>query len=60
MNNSKIHQPTEPLAEVCRILAVGLIRLHTRKSSPESDQNADCRLDFCPEESGPAVAPEEG
>jgi len=60
MNNPKIHRPTEPLAETCRILAVGLIRRHKQKSSPENGQNADCRLDFSPEESGPAVVPEEG
>jgi hypothetical protein len=38
-------QPTEHLTEIATILAAGLLRLRSRKSSPNSPSEADSPLD---------------
>jgi hypothetical protein len=47
--------PTERRAELCRILALGLIRLHTRQSSELSDRAGESSLHFPPDQSGHAT-----
>jgi len=46
--------PSERLAELGQLLAAGLVRLHTRKSSPLSADRGDSSVDFLPDRSGPA------
>jgi len=43
--------PTERRAELCRILAAGLIRLLSRQSSPVSGTDGECSLHFAPDQS---------
>jgi hypothetical protein len=51
-----IENPTEHLAEIAAILAAGLLRLQSRKSSPNSpsqtDSPLDCERVFCRHETG--------
>jgi hypothetical protein len=47
----------ERIAEIGRILALGLIRLHARKSSPISPDRGDSLVDLSPKRSGHADAP---
>jgi hypothetical protein len=46
----------ERLDEVAEILAAGLMRLRSRKSSPLSHANGESSLDFSPDQSGHARA----
>jgi len=46
--------PQERLAEVCRLLALGLIRLRTRQSSQVSELTGESSLHFPPHRSGHA------
>jgi hypothetical protein len=41
----------ERLAEVCAILALGLVRLHARKSSELSRDRGECSVDFAADQS---------
>jgi len=43
--------PAERITEIARILALGLIRLHARKSSPIVADGGESSLDFTPPES---------
>jgi hypothetical protein len=47
----------ERIAEIGQILALGLIRLHTRKSSSFSADCGDSLVDVPPNQSGHADAP---
>ncbi|AZL60987.1 hypothetical protein EI545_02330 [Tabrizicola piscis] len=47
--------PAERRAELCRILALGLIRLHMRQSSELSDVTGESSLHFPPEQRGHAT-----
>jgi hypothetical protein len=47
----------ERIAEIGQILALGLIRLHARKSSPISPDRGDSLVDLSPKRSGHADAP---
>jgi hypothetical protein len=47
----------ERLAEIGQILALGLMRLKARKSSPLSGDCGDSSVDFLPDRSGHADAP---
>ena len=49
--------PTERLAEVTRLLALGLIRLRARQSSQVSELTRDSSLHFPPHQSGHAKRP---
>jgi hypothetical protein len=49
--------PTDRLAELSQILALGLMRLHARKSSRLSADRGDSSVDFLPDQSGHADAP---
>ena len=54
-------QPTGRLAEICDILAAGLMRLHARKSSLFSTEKGESFLDFAGYQSGhPNVLGPEG
>jgi len=44
----------ERLTEICRILGVGLMRLHARKSSALSAGRGESSVDFGPQQSGHA------
>ena len=46
--------PAERLDEIADILAVGLMRLRARKSSPLSPDPGESSLDFSPDQSGHA------
>lgn len=45
-------QPLERRAELCRILALGLIRLHLRDQAQHSEQTGESSLHFPPDQSG--------
>lgn len=45
----------ERLAEIGQILALGLVRLHARKSSPLSPAHGDSFVDLLPDRSGHAA-----
>lgn len=47
--------PTERRAELCRILARGLVRLLQRQSSELSDRSGESSLHFPPDQSGHAT-----
>lgn len=47
--------PAERRLALCRILALGLIRLHMRKCDQVSDQNEEVSLHFPPDQSGHAT-----
>jgi hypothetical protein len=47
--------PTERRAELCRILALGLVRLLQRQSSELSDRTGESSLHFPPDQSGHAT-----
>ncbi len=47
--------PAERRAELCRILALGLVRLLQRQSSELSDGNGESSLHFPPDQSGHAT-----
>ena len=47
--------PPERRAELCRILALGLVRLHMRESSELSDDMGESSLHFPPDQSGHAT-----
>jgi len=47
----------ERIAEITEILALGLVRLHTQKSSPLSPDHGDSFVDLLPDRSGHADAP---
>lgn len=47
--------PTERRAELCRILALGLVRLMQRQSSELSDCTGESSLHFPPDQSGHAT-----
>jgi hypothetical protein len=47
--------PAERRTELCRILALGLIRLHMRQSSDLSDSVGESSLHFPPDQSGHAT-----
>jgi hypothetical protein len=47
--------PDERLAEIGQILALGLVRLHARKSSSRSDDRKDSSVDFPPDRSSHAT-----
>lgn len=47
--------PAERRAELCRILASGLVRLMQRQSSQLSDGTGESSLHFPPEQSGHAT-----
>jgi hypothetical protein len=47
--------PTERRAELCRILALGLVRLLQRQSSELSDGTRESSLHFLPDQSGHAT-----
>jgi hypothetical protein len=49
--------PTERIAELGRILALGLLGLNTPKSSSLSADRGDSFVDFVPDQSGHADAP---
>ncbi|SEN61388.1 hypothetical protein SAMN04488003_1233 [Loktanella fryxellensis] len=49
-------KPLERRAEMCRILAVGLIRLHARQSSELSAEIGECSLHIQSDWSGTANA----
>ena len=49
--------PAERLTELAQILALGLMRLHARKSSRLSADRGDSSVDFLPDQSGHADAP---
>lgn len=42
----KLMTPEERIAAIAEILALGLIRLRARKSSPLSADRGDCSVDF--------------
>jgi hypothetical protein len=50
--------PPERIAEVGKILALGLMRLEAPKSSSLSADRGDSFVDFVPDQSGHADAPE--
>jgi len=47
----------ERIAEICQLLARGLVRLQTRQSSSLSADRGDSCVDFLPHQSGHADAP---
>jgi hypothetical protein len=47
--------PAERRAELCRILALGLVRLMQRQSSELSDRTGESSLHFPPDQSGHAT-----
>lgn len=47
--------PTERRAELCRILALGLVRLHQRQSSQLSDGTGETSLHSLPDQSAHAT-----
>lgn len=47
----------ERIAELGQLLALGLMRLHARKSSPLSPDCGDSSVDLLPDRSGDAAAP---
>lgn len=47
--------PAERIAELGQILALGLVRLHARKSSLLSAPRGDSFVDFVPDQSGHAA-----
>lgn len=47
--------PAERRAELCRILALGLVRLPQRQSSELSDRTGESSLHFPPDRSGHAT-----
>lgn len=47
--------PAERRAELCRILALGLVRLLQRQSSELSDSTGESSLHFPPDQSGYAT-----
>jgi hypothetical protein len=47
--------PAERRAELCRILALGLVRLMQRQSSELSDRSGESWLHFPPDQSGHAT-----
>ncbi len=49
--------PDEPLAELFKILARGLVRLHAREASPLSADRGDSFVDLPPHRSRHADAP---
>lgn len=53
---SPVHMsPAERRAELCRIMALGLIRLRIRQSSELSDRTGESSLHFPPDQSGHAI-----
>jgi hypothetical protein len=48
----------ERIAEIGRLLGLGLMRLHAPKSSRLSADRGDSSVDFLPDQSGHADAPE--
>ena len=48
--------PKERLAEVCELLARGVVRLRARQSTKLSEPGGECWLDFPPGRSGHANA----
>jgi hypothetical protein len=54
--------PAERLSEIAEILAVGLMRLRARKSSPKSADCGEISLDILADQSGPVpnIAGENG
>jgi len=50
--------PAERRAELCRILAFGLVRLLQRQSSELSDRSGESSLHFPPDRSGHATRAE--
>jgi len=50
--------PSERLTELGQILAAGLMRLQTRKSSQLSADCGGSSVDFLPDQSGHAAAPQ--
>jgi hypothetical protein len=50
----RLMSPTERRAEVCRLLALGLVRLLQRQSSGLSDRSGESSLHFPPDQSGHA------
>jgi len=48
---------TDRIAELGELLALGLMRLHARKSSPLSADRGDSSVDFSPDRSGHAQHP---
>lgn len=54
---SPLHMaPAERRAELCRILALGLVRLMQRQSSELSDRTGESSLHFPPDQSGHATS----
>ena len=49
---TSLMSPVERRAALCAILALGLIRLHTRDSTQHSDETGESSLHFPPDESG--------
>jgi hypothetical protein len=47
--------PAERRAELCRILALGLVRLMQQQSSELSDETGESSLHFPPDQSGHAT-----
>ncbi|HAW47642.1 MAG TPA: hypothetical protein DCX34_10445 [Roseovarius sp.] len=43
--------PTERRAELCGLLALGLVRLHLRECGESSDETGEIRLHFAPDQS---------
>jgi hypothetical protein len=52
--DQNLMKPAERIAEVCSILAAGLIRLHARTSSHLSTENGESSLDTSADRSGHA------
>jgi hypothetical protein len=46
--------PAERITEIAEILAMGLMRLRARKSSPLSREHGESSLDFSPDQRGHA------
>ena len=49
--NPDLMTPTERIAEIARILGLGLIRLHARKSSETVGSGGESFVDFSPAKS---------
>jgi hypothetical protein len=52
--NPELMTPAERLAQIARILAVALVRLHGRKSSETVGSGGESFVDFSPAKSGHA------
>ncbi len=55
---ARLMSPQERRAELCRILALGLVRLLARQSSELSDRTGESSLHFPPAQSGHATCDE--